>query len=249
MMKVISKTLLAFIVFIFVCKTASCENICAFDPPNCMNSPSRWCVWDDVNSVEIQKCAVGCEEVPGPVGGAFCTYGPFKCANYMGLGDYSCCNGDNPWVRCAVAYWDAHPDLSDCILECATACGRRTSLAADCENCTITGICSCPRYPPGSNMQQACEHTCFGVCSSNEQICEIIMLLRYGAMFAGVIMWILHGFKWMVSEDVEGRQDAKRGMVYVLIGLTFILVAAELVQLMFFNTIICNPPFWWWYTP
>jgi len=58
-------------------------------------------------------------------------------------------------------------------------------------------------------------------------------------MFVGVIMLILHGFKWLVSEDMEGRKDAKKGMIYVMLGLAFIAIASALVELILFDTIIC----------
>lgn len=249
-MKVKTNILLIFIVFVFMssfCTLVSGDNICFFGAPHCFGSPSGWCVIDEVTNNVIQYCAVGCYEVPGPVGGAFCTYGPFECRLYPGIGRFTCWDGATPTVRCAVAKWVNYENLSDCWLQCATACGRRTLLSDDCENCTKFDMCSI--YLAGSTMEAACNNTCFGVCESNKQFCDVIMLLRYAAMFVGIIMLILHGFKWLVSEDAEGRKDAKRGIAYIMFGLIVIVAASALVELIFFQTIICATPYWWWFTP
>jgi len=214
--------------------------ICYFGPPHCLGSPSGWCVLDEDTKNMIKKCAVGCYDTSGPAGGAFCSYGPFKCTFY-GFYDFSCYRGfipvGTPTVQCSVAEWVGHENLSDCRLKCAAECGRMTLLTDDCENCTISDMCH--RYHTGTYEEMACNNTCSGVCESNRQFCDVIELLRYTAMFVGIIMLILHGFKWLVSEDMEGRKDAKRGMVYVMVGLALMVLTSALVELMFFKTLIC----------
>ncbi len=222
----------AFIILISTSMVSASKN---YNCAACV-SPSGLCVVDEFSNVVI-RCAVGCEETSELSGGAFCSYGPFVCAFYGGVADYTCKDGSTPNVRCSNALWIGYANLSDCVLECAAACGRRTLLNDDCENCTVSDMCSV--YPVGSTMEMACSNTCFGVCESNKQFCGVIDLLRYAAMFAGVILLILHGFKWMASEDPEGKTDAKRGMAYVMFGLIVIVVASALVELMFFRTIIC----------
>ncbi|RLI93245.1 MAG: hypothetical protein DRO89_00495 [Candidatus Altiarchaeales archaeon] len=232
-MKVETSILVIFIVFIFmssVCAVTYCK-----EP--CVGSPSGMCVADKDTGNVIQRCAVGCYETPGPHGGAFCSYGPFTCTLYPGLGSYTCKDGATPTVRCSVALWEGHKNLSDCILKCAAECGRRTLLHDDCENCTISDMCSI--YAFTQTALEACNNTCYGVCESNRQFCDVIELLRYTAMFVGIIMLILHGFKWLVSEDMEGRTDAKRGMIYVMVGLALMVLASALVELIFFKTLIC----------
>ncbi len=235
-MKVKGVILFILIAFIYMDSVCAVNTYCK---KPCAGSPSSECVADKSTGVVIQKCAVGCYETYSLVGGALCSYGPFLCTFYGGLGDYSCWDGTTPTVQCSVALWTGFEDLSDCRLECAAECGRKTLLSDDCTNCTFAGQ-ACGIYLPGSYVQRACNNTCVGVCESNKQFCGVIDLLRYSAMFVGVIMLILHGIKWMVSEDVEGRLDAKRGIVYVIFGLIVIVAASALVELIFLHTIICT---------
>jgi len=235
-MKTRASILLIFIVFVSIGDV--CTSKCNM---TCLGSPSGTCVVDETGSI-THICAVGCYENPGPHGDAFCTYGPFRCTFYGSIYDFSCWDGlpgneQTPTVRCSVATWVGHENLSDCRLICAAECGRRTRLTDDCENCTFNEVCS--QYASGSTYERACNNTCTGTCESNRQFCDIIELLRYVAMFVGVIMLILHGFKWLVSEDMEGRKDAKKGMIYVMLGLAFIAIASALVELILFDTIIC----------
>jgi len=246
-MKVKVGILLISVVFVFmdsVYASTPSGTICYFGFPHCRNSPSGWCVLDEDTNNVIKRCAVGCYNTSGPAGGAFCSYGPFNCSVYRGLGDYACYRGripaGEPTVRCAVAEWVGHENLSDCMLECAAACGRMTLLTDDCENCTRSDMCHIyPATGPMRTLEMACNNTCFGICKSNKQFCDVIELLRYTAMFVGVIMLILHGFKWLVSEDMEGRKDAKRGMIYVMVALALMVIASALIELMFFKTLIC----------
>ncbi len=231
-----SAKIILFIVLFLI----SLYTVCAYDPycmSPCIASPSLQCVTDRDTAVVLQKCAVGCYETSGPFGGAFCSYGDFLCAFYPGLGDYSCWDGSTPTVSCSIALLVNNIDASDCITECAAACGRRTKLTADCKNCTSSDMCSI--YPAGSVSEIACNNTCVGVCGANEQFCGIIELLRFGAMFLGIIMLILHGLRWLISEDLEWRNEAKKGIIFVLLGLSLIVVASVLVQLIFYDTIIC----------
>lgn len=237
-----AKILLVSVVLIFMV-TVYAGKSCDF---TCLDSPSGTCVLDESGNI-LQYCAVGCYETPEPNDDAICDYGAFTCAFYARLDDFSCWNGlpaseRTPTVRCAVAEWVGHEELSDCKLICAAECGRKTQLAGDCGNCSRE-VCS--RYFAGTTVHEACGSTCESICEANRQFCDIVVLLRYGALFVGVIMLILHGFKWMVSDDIEGRKDARRGIVYVLVGLSFIVLASALVELMFFKTIICSPSIWW----
>ncbi|MBN2013749.1 MAG: hypothetical protein JW778_01075 [Candidatus Altiarchaeota archaeon] len=225
--------LAAFILFISMNSAVSATK--CRDP--CFGSPSNACVVDDTDTTILEYCAVGCEIYPGPTGGAYCTFGPFMCTTYATFGSYMCKDGSTPSVRCSVAKLVSEPDSSDCMLECAAACGRKTLLTDNCEQCTATDVCSI--YAAGSKTEEACYHTCYGVCESNRQFCNVIDLLRYGAMFAGIIMLILHGFRWITSEDLEARRDARKGVEYVLAGFILIVVASTLVELIFLHTIIC----------
>jgi len=44
-----------------------------------------------------------------------------------------------------------------------------------------------------------------------------------------IFMMVYLGIKWMVAEDPEGRENARRGIIYIVIGLILLRASAGLV--------------------
>ena len=46
----------------------------------------------------------------------------------------------------------------------------------------------------------------------------------------GTLLLIFHGFKWMTSDTLDDRNEAKNGVIYTLLGLLIIILALTLVN-------------------
>jgi type IV secretory pathway VirB2 component (pilin) len=55
-----------------------------------------------------------------------------------------------------------------------------------------------------------------------------VMLTTIGNA-CGVVMIIYMGLKWMLADDPQGRENARRGIIYIIIGLIILRVASALV--------------------
>ncbi len=63
---------------------------------------------------------------------------------------------------------------------------------------------------------------------------EDITTLFYGITAAtAVVMIIFHGLKWITADDDNDRKQAREGIIHVLLGLLFIIIAAALVDMVY----------------
>lgn len=46
-----------------------------------------------------------------------------------------------------------------------------------------------------------------------------------------ILMIVLYGIKWKIADNPEAREEAKRGILNVILGLAIIIIAANLVAL------------------
>jgi type IV secretory pathway VirB2 component (pilin) len=54
----------------------------------------------------------------------------------------------------------------------------------------------------------------------------------YGiAAGVAILLVVIHGVKWKTADSLEGREEAKRGVLNVILGLAIIVIAAALVSL------------------
>jgi hypothetical protein len=58
-----------------------------------------------------------------------------------------------------------------------------------------------------------------------------IVELRLVAYALGWIMMVFMGIKWIVSDSANDRADAKKGMIYIVIGLLVVRSAKALIDL------------------
>jgi len=192
----------------------SCLVECEYDPR--INNCS--CILRDTCAI---KCLQGRE--------SRCLYGDFICAGPH----YRCANGDEPEVKCSTT--------KNCKYQCAAECGKRTTCTRDCEVCCNSGA-NCGKllpYPYTKEEFDVCMEACIGLCRANEELCNIIYILGGIAVAVSVFLIMVHGIRWMTADDFEGRQDAKRGIVYVFIGLILVMVAASLASYFFTGSLVC----------
>ena len=113
-----------------------------------------------------------------------------------------------------------------------------------CFDCCDTITCRDAKYTPlplGIEQQEkdACMRSCEGTCEANTKFCDVITMLRQMAIIIAAIMIAINGIRWIFSEDMEARKDARRGLIYVVAGLTAIVLAAALVEFLLNDRIVC----------
>ena len=79
-----------------------------------------------------------------------------------------------------------------------------------------------------------------GLDIAYEEITEI--LVKVGGSL-GVLMLAVEGVKWIISDSPKGRDDARKAVIYIIIGLTLLVSADKLVEYLLGEVSgICTPP-------
>lgn len=147
---------------------------------------------------------------------------------------YACyCGGTMVTVMC-----DATPLVGNCNYVCASKCGSLTDcVRTDCFDCCDKTTCS--GYVDFKE-KEVCSMSCLGTCTANTQFCDIIFILQSIGAGIAVIMLMINGIKWiLLADDPSGRQDARRGIYYVLIGIAIMVTALALVNFILVGRLIC----------
>ena len=122
---------------------------------------------------------------------------------------------------------------------CAKACGGmcggyadyEKDLKKDCDNCDT--YCSDQGFT--GDVHTACINACESICGLNETIYGITEIIYYIAGIIAAIMFVIYGYKLITSTTPEERDDAKRGIIYVILALILIAIAGSLVNLLIGN--------------
>jgi len=64
--------------------------------------------------------------------------------------------------------------------------------------------------------------------------------LRYFAGALAVLMFSFQGLRWVLSESPEDRAEAKKGMIYVIVGLIAVYIAANIVCGIYGSVLVDN---------
>lgn len=175
-----------------------------------------------------------------------------KCTAFKAPG------GCNPTVWCKHddSKTPPEPVCSDCILQCAKTCGEATRCIETvstppnwCETCCNTqtcqgypayniALCYIPLGPFGESC--ACQNACIGTCRFNTNFCYMVLLIFIVGGMMAAIMLLLLALKWIISDDPQGRTDARRGIWYVIVGIIIIVSASALVGTILGVNIPCS---------
>ena len=166
-------------------------------------------------------------------------YQEFTC----GPPDNNCANTQVVIVRC-------RPTVKgDCEILCAAECGSKTSCiegpATTCNDCCKASACSKYGNVAGfdpeidADRHKSCMLACDGKCETNTQFCEIIKLLKELAMVIATVMFLINAIKLLISDDAEGRSAAKHALLYIIIGMILILVAAHIIPFLLGGNLAC----------
>ena len=82
------------------------------------------------------------------------------------------------------------------------------------------------------------------VVSGPPNIAAWIVSMKSLAYALGWLMMVLMGIKWIIADSPNERAEAKKGMIYVIIGLLVVRSACNLICLYCNNveTALSNPP-------
>jgi hypothetical protein len=122
-----------------------------------------------------------------------------------------------------------------CHEKCARNCGGNTTCAkdndADCGTCCQT-YCS---GDYGGTLTYPCQESCSSTCSYRGLVNSVVQVIYAVAGVLGALFIIINGLRIVTSEDPNDRTAAKRAIIYVIIALIIIILAATLVG-MFMNS-------------
>jgi len=161
----------------------------------------------------------------------------FECNATTPCGDMRCPSLEEPVVRCPYNTSDPSnivPRCDVCNVTCVRECARRTTCTGNCPVC-CSGMCS---WYAG-DAQDICKDVCEATCEGMEEFCNVIRLLQYLSLGIGAILFSINGLKWILSDSEAGREEAKRGLTYVLFGMAVIMTATGLVGYFYVGTISC----------
>lgn len=71
--------------------------------------------------------------------------------------------------------------------------------------------------------------SCCDPSAVSPELQEIVNELPKVAAALGALMLAILGVKWIMSENPQEREDAKKGIIYVIIGLLLVTMAGTLV--------------------
>ncbi|MFC2154388.1 pilin [Candidatus Altiarchaeota archaeon] len=70
--------------------------------------------------------------------------------------------------------------------------------------------------------------------TSMAELCEALYIV---AGFLASLMFVLQGVRWIMSESPQDRMEAKKAIMYIIIGLLVVYMAAILVSTLYCNTL------------
>jgi hypothetical protein len=158
---------------------------------------------------------------------------------------HACGASTTPSVKC-LHDSAGNPDAKDCGVACAKACGQSTGETAPFTVANVMGECAtrcggeaCSTYPLGvfdaltcaitPSDSCTCYEACVGTCVSNTEFCKAFTLLQMIAGVIVILVLIINGIKFMISEDAHSREEAKSGVWYGLVGGLVVLISPYLV--------------------
>jgi len=134
----------------------------------------------------------------------------------------------------------------NCLEKWGTSCGGLTNYLDDSTNCdmwcqglsddvevvkwSVFGIVDLVDIK--ADVLASCKKACESKCGLNETIHSIVSIIYYIAGIIAAIMLVINGYKFITSTTPEDRDDAKKGVVYIILALIIITIAGSLVDLL-----------------
>ncbi len=121
-------------------------------------------------------------------------------------------------------------EYGNCPELCSKQCAGFADCRADCANC-------CRDYCQGAGLPaegiDACKKACEDTCRFNSTTYGLIDAVRTIALAIAALAIAVFGLKFLISEDIESRQEAKRYLMYIISALILLGIAQGLVGLFY----------------
>jgi len=121
---------------------------------------------------------------------------------------------------------------TNCQAACGGICGGTSQcglnpLGGDCDSCCNT-YCSGVTPP---EAKTTCVDNCREVCGLKSFMIEIASVLSYIAIVVAAVLFAVCGIRLLTADDPETRNSAKKCILYIIVGLIVIGLAASIVTL------------------
>ncbi|MEM4347634.1 MAG: pilin, partial [Candidatus Altiarchaeota archaeon] len=128
-----------------------------------------------------------------------------------------------------------------CKDSCGRACGGQTDCSSDCENCCKDWCSGLDRQAMGSFSESTgCLASCKSTCELKKMVNEIISAILVASGIVAAIMIVIHGIRILTAQDPSSRDEAKKGILFVIFALAIIGIAGALVNLLMGRIIIAG---------
>ncbi len=108
---------------------------------------------------------------------------------------------------------------------CARNCGSATECptddVSDCTKCCKEKVCG----SFAGDAKAACQESCENTCGFRSILKGLTDLIYTAAGIIAAIMLVVHGLKFITSQDPDARRNAKNAILYVILALVIIGIA------------------------
>lgn len=119
----------------------------------------------------------------------------------------------------------------ECHKQCAATCGGYSDCSTTCADC-CSDHCTTKYSDSEDEYKDKCIESCKSKCDLKETINKIAEIIYYIAGIIVAIMFIINGYKFITSTTPEDRDDAKKGIIYIILALIIIIIAMPLTNLL-----------------
>ena len=200
-------------------------------------------------------CRKGCkwdaEKKCVPCSGISCDDGASTLTDYF---DAQCTCPAMGTTICAsgrVSRWGAGNTAADAAVACKARCAETSAGYADCSGQGATCNDCCNGYCAAFQNQEAecaqlcnnkekclatcklkdkCTTSCKNSCASRKTTWDLINTIFMAAGILGAAMIIVHAIRITLSSDSEGRDEAKKSLIHVIIALIIMSVVVLIVM-------------------
>lgn len=131
-----------------------------------------------------------------------------------------------------------------CMDACGRACGGQTDCSSDCENCCSQNWCSGLSGQALGSFSEGtgCLASCKSTCELKKTVNDIISAILVASGVVAAIMIVIHGIRILTAQDPHTRDEAKKGILFVIFALAIIGLAGALVNLLMGRILMPGAP-------
>ncbi|MEM2918497.1 MAG: pilin [Candidatus Altiarchaeota archaeon] len=141
------------------------------------------------------------------------------------------------WCTCKGTILNANGLKGSCMDSCGRACGGQTDCSSDCKNCCKDWCNDIGLIGGGLH---GCLASCESTCELKKLVNEIISAILVASGIVAAIMIVIHGIRILTAQDPSSRDEAKKGILFVIFALAIIGIAGALVNLLMGRIIIAG---------